>query len=107
MQLHPLIVEGLKILGEKVNLTDGLAHPNDKEKAVELLLALYEEDLPIKPDLVAEWCSQNNWPPKAVNEIYLIAFTLKAVLNRKLRGRVPRFFSPDIIKQLRSRIQSG
>lgn len=92
------------MLGEKVNLTEGLAHPNDKEKAIELLLALYEEDVPINPDLIADWCSQNNWPPKAVNEIHLIAFTLKAVLNRKLRGRVHRFFSAEIINILRNRI---
>lgn len=98
---NPVVEEALKVLTDIVNLSTGLAHPRDKESAVQLFRLLYNHGELYDPDSVRAWALRHGWTPEGANDLKRVA---QAILDRRrIRGGRYPVWRPDIMKVLRER----
>lgn len=99
-----VIEEALKTLTNTVNLSTGLSHPRDKDKAVELFHILIENNELYDPDSIRAWALRNGWMPSGADQLKNVA---QAILDgKRLRRSDIPVWRKDLIEFLRKKIKN-
>ncbi len=67
--MSPLLVEALKTITHGTNLTTGLEHGSDMEKAKEMFALLKRHGETLHAREIAEWAAANGWRPDDAQEL--------------------------------------
>jgi hypothetical protein len=93
--VNPVVVEALKSLTGRVNLSTGLGHPSDKAAAVHAFTSLRKAGEPYDPAQVRTWAARHGWSPKHASELGEIARKVRE--GRTLRTQRGSAWREDIV----------
>jgi hypothetical protein len=99
--MSPLVLEALKSLTNRVNLSTGLSHYSDESSAKEIFKLLYKEGESLLASEITPWAMANGWRTKDAQLLGELAEKIgrggRVVVRNKNQWR------DDIISQLRER----
>jgi hypothetical protein len=97
-----IIDESIRTLSIIVNVTTGLAHPNDKNKALELFSILHRNGVILLKAEVENAAIAQGWNSKNADELGSLAQQIGEGKTAMVSGGP--WLSPDIYDQIKSRI---
>lgn len=71
--LNPKVEEVLRCLTNVVNLTTGLAHPSDKERAINEFKNLKQLGIKENPEYIGNWALANGWNARHIDDLKKLA----------------------------------
>lgn len=71
--MDKILVEALKKLSNRINLSTGLLHPSDECFAKELFKFLKEEGVALNSNEIASWAVANKWSDKHATDLGSLA----------------------------------
>jgi hypothetical protein len=89
------VVEALKSLTSRVNLSSGLGHPSDKAAAVQMFKVLRAGGELFDPDQVRAWAARNGWRADHARQLGVLAQTISG--GRSVRVAQQRAWRDDIL----------
>lgn len=99
--LSPLVIEALKSLSARVNVSTGLTHPIDESAAKELFKMLHKEAEQLPGSDVTMWAVSNGWQDEDARKLGELAEKIgnggRVVVKHK------DVWAPDIMAQIRAR----
>ncbi len=99
--MSPLVIEALKDLTSRVNLSTGISHPSDESSAKEIFKLLCREGEPLSKSDITAWAIDNGWRSGDAFQLGVLAENIgngdRVVVKNKGMWR------SDIIEQLRAR----
>ena len=81
--MDPIVEEALKDLNGLVNRETGLAHPSDKETAVQIFNALLNGGIEYDPSEVKRWLVQKGWTSSNAEEVKSVAGKIKSGIKMR------------------------
>lgn len=69
LELDPRLERALVALTSMINLSTGLTHSSDRERAIQLLLILHRNRIQLNPDNMRIWVLQNGWNSDGANQL--------------------------------------
>lgn len=97
---NKVVVEALKSLTARVNLSSGLGHPSDKAAAVQLFKALRAGGEPFDANHVRAWAARNGWRADHARQLGELAQKISD--GRAVRTASQRAWREDILTVWRS-----
>lgn len=98
--MSPLVLEALKSLTSRVNLTTGLSNYSDESSAKEIFKLLYKEGERLIGSEITLWAIENRWKTKDAQQLGNLAEKIghggRVVVRNKNQ------WSEDIILQLKT-----
>jgi hypothetical protein len=88
----PVVVRALETLTTIINLSTGLGHPRDKEKASEILRILRVKGHGNPSGTIKSWAIRHNWSPNAASDLEALA---RKVWSLKSKPTLSGFHDPD------------
>ena len=79
------VIAKLSLLTDMVNLSTGLGHPLDFNRALDLFIELHDQGIAYNPDDIKVWAMQNGWTPDGAND--LIELSGKILSGTKVRRK--------------------
>lgn len=67
--MNNVVIEGLKSIKARINLSTGFVHPNDKGCTIEMLRKLKKAGYQIDPVLIRDWALQNGFEASYAEEL--------------------------------------
>ncbi|HEX9897429.1 MAG TPA: hypothetical protein VGA85_07230 [Dehalococcoidales bacterium] len=97
---NPVVVEALKSLTRRVNLSAGITHPLDRQATIDLFELLNSAGEKFDPNEVRAWLiREGKWSPKDADQVKAVAESI--LKGARLRGR-GRSWADDIVEQWRT-----
>ena len=93
--MSPIVRKALEAITARTNLSTGLAHPNDKNAAKELLSKLQAAGFGLDGAAVEAWAAANGWKASGAKELGAIAASLGA--GRRVIVKDGPWWKPDIL----------
>jgi hypothetical protein len=98
--MDPIVIEGLKAIKNRINMSTGFVHPDDKASVIELLKKLNDAGHILVPSQITSWALQNGFQPKYAQE--LEGFAAGVISGKKYKiGK--NHWNENIIKVLEER----
>ena len=97
---NPVVEEALRSLTLTVNLSTGLNHPSDREKAIEMFRLLKNAGEAFDPVAVRAWAANNRWSSTGADELAEVAAGVLAGKRYRTSGQ---WFRSQIIDDWRKR----
>jgi len=97
---NPVVEEAMEMLTRYINISTGLTHPSDKDRAIELLKILRDNGELYDPASLRAWALRHGWTPEGAEDLEEYA---QAVLDRKSVHGDKYAWRSDIIETLRQR----
>jgi hypothetical protein len=88
----PVVVRALETLTTVINLSTGLGHPRDKEKANEILRILRAKGHSDPSGSIKSWAIRHNWSPKGAADLEALA---SKIWSLKTKPSLAGFHDPD------------
>jgi hypothetical protein len=88
----PVVVRALETLTEIINLSTGLGHPRDKQKADEILRILRSKGHRDPSANIKSWAIRHNWKPTAASDLEALA---RKVWSLKTKPNLSSFHDPE------------
>ena len=100
--MTPLLEKVLEVLNSSVNISTGLSHPNDMNKAKELFKRLHKyEEILLKSEITS-WAIEHGWSERHANELGSLAQQIGEGKRVIIRGGP--YWNDNIIENLASQI---
>lgn len=100
-ELSPVVVAGLRMLTNRVNLS--MLHPSDNASIVDMFKKLKSAHFKLSPDAIKNWLIQNNWSLKTAEDA-------RSIVQRLNDGRTVRsghMWADNIVQQLKDEVSRG
>jgi hypothetical protein len=94
--LDPVVEEALKSLNSRVNYQTGIAHPRDRNAAIELFMILKSAQIAFEPTSIRRWLMLRGWQSKDADIVEYIA---KKVQYGRPRMSIEKNWSENILQQ--------
>lgn len=101
VEMSAIIKEAVKTLSSTVNVTTGLNHPNDMNRARELFKILHDNGEVILKSDVASAAMANNWSADDADELGSLAQQIGEGKNPRVSGGP--YWGPDIYGKIVAR----
>lgn len=101
---NPVVEEALKDLTNHVNLSTGLAHPDDKRAAVWTFMLLRKAGESYDPGQIRAWATRHGWSMRHARELGEVSE--KILLGRAVQAKGPSPWRTDIVQVWRSAASS-
>lgn len=99
--MNNVVIEGLKSILSRINLSTGFVHPNDKGCTIELLRKLKSSGYLLDPIAIRNWVAQNGLDTKYADD--LKEFVVGVNSDRRYQiGKTP-YWNDSIIEVLKNR----
>lgn len=101
--MSPLVLEALKAITMRTNLSSGLAHPNDKAAAVQMFEILHNANESLDPNEIYSWSLRNGWNSEGAEDLRDVAVGV----NNGKRHRIDRnpYWKSNILEILRGKTE--
>jgi hypothetical protein len=101
---NPVVEEALKDLTNHVNLSTGLAHPDDRRAAVWTFRLLRKAGESYDPGQIRAWTTRHGWSMRHARE--LAEVSERILLGRAVQAKGPSPWRTDIVRMWRSAASS-
>ena len=98
--LSPMVLQALRSVTIGVNLSTGLSHPRDHDKAVWTFRILRDVSEPFNGPSIREWAANNGWTVRGAEDLAEVAEKIRTG-RRVQAGERP--WKADILEQWRAR----
>lgn len=96
--INPGVEMALKSLTERINLLSGLSHPSDKYSAIQLIEALYQNQINFNPKNLKIWALKNNWTSDGAIKLFEIAQNILS--GKKLKSGKFKVWSNKFLQEI-------
>lgn len=103
--MTPLLEEALKAINSSVNVSTGLTHPNDKNRAKELFKRLHEVGEVLLANEIESWAVMSGWQKDDASELGSLAQQIG--MGKKVIIKGEPWWGGNIIKILKEKMQSS
>lgn len=96
---NKVVEEALKSLTNTVNLSTGISHPNDREKAINLFMRLKQAGEIFNPEEIRDWLiAESGWNPQYADGVKDVA---EKVLEGHRFRKIGKWWKDDIVEYWR------